>query len=45
MREKGNKTREKMELLESVFESETRIRVDVQYQTFVLFLQVMLIKV
>lgn len=34
-----------MELLESVFESETRIRVDVQYQTFVLFLQVMLIKV
>lgn len=35
----------KMELFESTFESETRIRMDKQYETFVLFLQVILIKV
>lgn len=34
-----------MELFEYIFESETRRRMDKQYETFVLFLQVILIKV
>lgn len=42
--DKGNSSRT-MEPFESIFGLETRIRMDKQYETLVLFLQVILIKV